>query len=164
MPLLYIDINETKPPAGGAAEEASSVGATKFPRDRTPKKLKQFAVMEANDATREEKLKEIFGIDMATASAREINNADATMSRWRRHPAYDIAWREEASTWDFRDYSKARSVLRKGMRQESDPWLAMNSAVNTLSATGKRIFKDEDSEITVKIEGMPDIGTPEDDG
>ena len=50
------------------------------------------------------------------------------------------------------------------MRQESDPWLAMNSAVNTLSATGKRIFKDEDSEITVKIEGMPDIGTPEDDG
>lgn len=140
------------------------MGANKLPKDKAPRKIKQLAIMEANDCTREEKLKEIFGIDMATASAREINNADVCMCRWRRHPAYDAAWREEASTWDFRDYSKARSVLRKGMRQESDPWLAMNSAVNTLSATGKRIFKDEDSEITVKIEGMPDIGTPEDDG
>jgi hypothetical protein len=120
--------------------------------------------MEANDATREEKLKEIFGIDMATATAREINNADATMSRWRRHPAYDIAWKEEQRTWDFRDYAKAKIVLRNGMKQKSDPWLAMNSAVNTLSTATKRIYHDEDSEYTVKIEGMPELGTPDDNG
>ena len=140
------------------------MGNNKLPKDRTPKKIKLFAVMEANDATRAEKMKELFGIDMATATPREINNADATMSRWRRHPAYDIAWKEEQSTWDFRDYAKARRVLREGMKQDRDPWLAMNSAVNTLSTTTKRIFHDEESEVTVKIEGMPEIGSPDDDG
>ena len=140
------------------------MGATKLPKDKTPRKLKQFAVMEANDCTREEKLKELFGLDMATASAREIHNADACMSRWRRHPAYDIAWKEEQRTWDFRDYAKAKKVLRSGMKQKSDPWLAMNSAVNTLSTATKRIYHDEDSEYTVRIEGMPELGTPDDDG
>lgn len=163
MPSIHRRKREQRPPTLGA-KEVIGLGSNKIPTDRATKRIKLLAVMEANDATRAEKLKAIFNIDMATATPREINNADVAMCRWRRHPAYSIAWKEEQSTWDFRDYAKARQVLRNGMKQDSDPWLAMNSAVNTLSTTTKRIFHDEESEVTVKIEGMPEIGSPDDDG
>ena len=39
----------------------------------------------------------------------------------------------------------------------------MNSAVNALSNASKRIFADESTAITVKIEGnIPEIGSPDD--
>ena len=84
------------------------------------------------------------------------------MCRWRKHPMFDQVWKDEARKWDYEDYVLARQVFRKGMRQEDDRWLAMNSAVNAISNASKRIFHDEDSTVQVKIEGMPDLGTPED--
>ena len=107
-------------------------------------------------------MKEIFGIDLATAPEKDIHNADATMSRWRRHPLFDQAWKDEVRSQEYADYSEARRVLRNGMRQ-SDGWLAMNSAVNVLSNANKRLFHDEDTAVTVKIEGLPDIGSPEEE-
>ena len=47
------------------------------------------------------------------------------------------------------------------MRNE-DKWLAMQSAVNSLNNSGKRIFRDEENTVTVKIEGMVDLGSPDD--
>jgi len=139
------------------------MGATKFPKDKLTKKVDQLARMEANGASRAEKLLVIFGVDMNTATAREINNADASMCRWRKHPMFDQAWKDEARKWDYEDYVMARKVFRKGMQQESDGWLAMNSAVNALSNANKRLFHDEDSAVTVKIEGLPDIGSPDEE-
>ena len=140
------------------------MGYNKIPKDRMPKNIDLFARMEANGASREEKMLKVFGINMATATEKEIHNADATMSRWRKHPLFDQYWKEEARTWDYEDYRLAREIFRKGMKQEKDGWLAMNSAVNALSNANKRLFHDEDQAVTVKIEGLPDIGSPDDDG
>ena len=140
------------------------MGAAKIPQDKLTRRIAKLAVMEANSASRADKLREIFGVDMDTATAREINNCDASMSRWRKHPMFDQAWKEEARRWDYEDYILARDVFRKGMRQERDGWLAMNSAVNALSTASKRLFHDEDAAVTVKIEGLPDIGSPDEDG
>jgi len=137
------------------------MGANKIPKDKAPVKLDKFIRMEANMVSREQKLKELFGVDLATASEKEIHNADATMSRWRKHPLYDEIWKDEVRSQEYADYTEARRVLRQGMRQQTDGWLAMNSAVNALSHASKRLFHDEDSAITVKIEGLPDIGTPD---
>ena len=136
----------------------------KVPNDKLTRDIARLAVMEANSASRAEKLKEIFGVDINTASYREINNADAKMCRWRKHPMFDQAWKEEARKWDYEDYILAREVFRKGMKQEKDGWLAMNSAVNALNNANKRLFHDEDTAVTVKIEGMPELGSPDDDG
>lgn len=136
-------------------------GNNKFPDDKLTKDVAMLAVMEANGASRAEKMAKIFGVDLATATEKEIHNADCKMSRWRKLPAFDKAWKEEARRWDYEDYILARSVFRKGMRQEADGWLAMNSAVNALNNASKRIFHDEDSAISVKIEGMPEIGSPD---
>ena len=133
----------------------------KIPEDKLTRRIAKLAVMEANSASRADKLKEIFGVDMATATPREINNCDATMSRWRKHPMFDQAWKEEARRWDYEDYILAREVFRKGMKQEKDGWLSMNSAVNAINQAGKRLFHDEDSAISVKIEGLPELGTPD---
>lgn len=138
-------------------------GNNKVPDDKLTRDIAKLAVMEANSASREEKMREIFGIDMATATDKEIHNADCKMSRWRKHPMFDQAWKEEARRWDYEDYILAREVFRKGMKQDKDGWLAMNSAVNALSNANKRLFHDEDSAVTVKIEGLPDIGSPDDE-
>ena len=135
----------------------------KVPDDKLTRRIAKLAVMEANSASRADKLKEIFGVDLATATPREINNCDATMSRWRKHPMFDQAWKEEARRWDYEDYILAREVFRKGMKQDKDGWLAMNSAVNALSNANKRLFHDEDSAVTVKIEGLPEIGSPDEE-
>ena len=135
----------------------------KIPDDKLTRQIRKLAVMEANMASRAEKLKEIFGIDINTATPREINNADASMCRWRKHPMFDTAWKEEAKRWCYEDFALALSVFRKGMKQDKDGWLAMNSAVNALSNANKRLFHDEDSAVTVKIEGLPDIGSPDDE-
>jgi len=140
------------------------MGANKFNEELATKRVQMLAVMEANECSREQKLKDIFGIDMETATPRDINNADACMSRWRKLPAFAEAWKEAMRQWDFSDYVLARSVFRKGMKQDKDQWLAMNSAVNALSNASKRIFADESTAITVKIEGsIPEIGSPDDD-
>lgn len=136
-------------------------GNNKVPDDKLTRDMKLLAVMEANSASREEKMQKIFGIDMKTATEKEIHNADCKMSRWRKHPAFDQAWKEEARRWDYEDYILAREVFRKGMKQDKDGWLAMNSAVNALSNANKRLFHDEDTAVTVKIEGLPDLGTPD---
>ena len=133
----------------------------KIPKDKLTRDIAKLAVMEANNASRADKLREIFGIDMATATPREINNADASMCRWRKHPLFDQYWKEEARRWCYEDYAAAMAVFRKGMKQDKDGWLAMNSAVNVLSNANKRLFHDEDSAVTVRIEGMPDIGSPD---
>ena len=127
------------------------------------KRTKQLAVMEANNCSHEQKLLDIFGIDIKTADRQTIHNADAAMSRYRKTTAYEIAWKEEQRSWDFSDYSLARAVFRKAMKQDKDQWLAVNSAVNALSQANKRLFRDEDNAVTIKFEGsMPEIGSPDD--
>lgn len=138
------------------------MGGNRLPKDKLPVKIDQFARMEANMVSREQRMRELFGIDLKTASEKEIHNADATMCRWRKHPMFDQAWKDEVRSQEYADYSEARKVLRQGMRQ-SDGWLAMNSAVNVLSNANKRLFHDEDTAVTVKIEGLPDIGSPEEE-
>ena len=139
------------------------MGRNPMQDDLMIKQIKQLAVMEANSCSREEKLKDIFGIDISTADPKEVHNADATMSRWRKTPQFEAAWREEQKSWDFSDYSLARQVFRKAMKQNTDQWLAMNSAIQALSQANKRLFRDEDNSVIVKFEGnMPEIGSPDD--
>jgi len=139
------------------------MGANKIPKDKLTRDIDKLARMEANGASRAEKIKELFGVDIETADPRKINNCDVTMCRWRKHPLFDQAWKDEARRWDYEDYRLAREVFRSGMKQQQEqPWLAMNSAVNAINQAGKRLFHDEDTAVTVRIEGMPELGSPDD--
>ena len=118
----------------------------------------RFVRMEANGYTSEEIIKELFNV---TKQDDQYHAYECKLSRWRDHPKYEEVWKEEVRKQDYRDYITARTVLRRSMKQEKDGWLAMQSAVNAMNNSGKRIYQDEDSAVTVRIEGMPDIGTPD---
>ena len=137
------------------------MSTSKLPKDRCPAPVEKFIRMEANLCTREEKLRDIFGLDAKTSDQKEVHAADAKMCRWRKHPMYDEIWKDELAKQDYGDYSLARQVLRQGMKQDKDAWLAMNSAINVISNGNKRIFRDDQQAVTVRIEGMPDLGTPD---
>ena len=140
------------------------MGTNPMHDDLINKRIMQLAVMDANDCSREQKLHDIYGLDMDKATEAEIHAADCCMYRDRKSPLYEKAWKEEMRSWDFSDYRLARQVFRKAMKQDKDPWLAVNSANSAISHAGKRLFADEATAITVKIEGsMPDIGSPDDD-
>ena len=120
----------------------------------------RFVRMEANGFSTAEIILEMFGMkrsDDPTA----YHNLECKLSDWRKHPKYEEVWKDEVRKQDFQDYVTARKVLRRSMNQEKDGWLAMQSAVNALNNSGKRIYQGEDNAVTVKIEGMPDIGTPD---
>lgn len=132
----------------------------KLPKDKVTTELDKFIRMEANNCSREDKLREIFGIDIKTAPKQVIANADVKMCRWRKHPMYDTIWKEEVKSQNYNDFRDSLNVLRKGL-QSKDGWLAMQSAINLISNATKRIYAGEESAITVKIEGLPEIGTPD---
>ena len=135
-----------------------------MPKKRQPMTVDQerFVRMQANGAKFPEIILEIWGKTKENTDPKEYHNLECKLSEWRKHPQYEEVWRDEVSKFDFSDYSEARKTLRKTMRNEKDQWLAMNSAVNILNQSGKRIFGSEDNTVTVKIEGaMTDIGNPE---
>ena len=131
-----------------------------MPKDNVNSTIKQFIEMEAMDCSTEEKMKEIFGITSKDDPG--YHAAECKMSRWRKHPMYDQVWREAIAKLDYIDYSKSRTVLRKAMKNfDKDPWLAMNAAINALGTTGKKIYGNEETSVNVRIEGLPDIGSPD---
>lgn len=120
----------------------------------------RFVRMEANGYTTAEIILELYGLRKED-DPKEYHNYECKMSRWRDHKKYEEVWKDEVRKQDFGDYTAARRVLRKSMNQDKDGWLAMQSAVNVLNNSGKRIYAGEDSAVTVRIEGMPDLGTPD---
>jgi len=118
----------------------------------------RFVRMQANGCEFPEIIEAIFGIHKGDEG---YHACESKLSRWRNHPKYEEVWKDEVRKQDFSDYTLARNVLRKSMK-DSDKWLSMQSAVNALNNSGKRIFRDEENTVTVRIEGMPDLGSPED--
>lgn len=121
----------------------------------------RFVRMEANGISRREIIKELFNIEEAD-DPKEYHNCEAKLSRWSDHPKYEEVWKDEVRKQDFGDYTKARRTLRRSM-DDSDKWLAMQSAVNVLNNSGKRIFGDDEKTVHVEISGLPDIGSPDDE-
>ena len=125
-------------------------------------KQELFIRLSAQGKSRKEILKEVYGIDVETEDPRKVNNADVQMSRWRKLPEFESIWKDEVKNILYGCTSEAIQVIRGQMRDKSD-WL-QNKAANDLLNYGKgQIFGDEERSIHVKVEGMPEIGSPDDD-
>ena len=120
----------------------------------------QFIRMEANGLSSPDIIKAIWNVSPGQEGYHAL---ECKLSRWRKHPKYTETWMDEVKKNDFSDYVKARKRLRNFIDEGDDKWLAMQSAVNVMSAAGKRIYAMEDSTVHVQIEGMPDIGSPEEE-
>jgi hypothetical protein len=106
-------------------------------------------------------LKEVFDLDYDTADPKKINAAKQTAHRWRKRPDFDEIWKDEIKKIMYKTTGKALKVINRQLDNEDVPWL-QNKAANDLLAFGKlQLFADEDKTVTVKIEGAPEIGSPD---
>ena len=123
----------------------------------------RFIRMSAQGKSRTEILKAVFNLDIATAPENEIHNADNKMSRWRKLPEFEPIWKEEVKQILYGCTAEAVQVI-KGQLRSDQGWL-QNKAANDLLNYGKgQIYGDEERTVHVQIDGLPDIGTPDDDG
>lgn len=136
-----------------------------MPKNRQPLTADQerFIRMSAQGKGRQEILKAIFGLDIETSPDNEIHNADNKMSRWRKLPEFEQIWKDEVRQILYGCTAEAVQVI-KGQLRSDQGWL-QNKAANDLLNYGKgQIYGDEERTVHVQIEGLPDIGSPDDDG
>ena len=135
-----------------------------MPKNKQPLTAQQelFIRLSAQGKTRPEILKEVFGVDSSGMTKDELGKYDMKMSRWRKLPEFESIWKDEVKTILLGCTSEAIQTIRKQMR-EKDDWL-QNKAANDLLNYGKsQIYGEEERAVHVKIEGMPEIGSPDEE-
>ena len=115
------------------------------------------------NASREEIYKQIFGVDIKTATKQEMNKVNCKLWRWKEHPAYEREWRKAwREAWGELTY-KAIDVIREGMDDPNLPWRRTQSANLAVTYGQKNLIGDDDSAVKVEIVGMPDLGRPDEE-
>lgn len=122
----------------------------------------KFVRMEARAESRADIMREVFGIDIATADKHVIAAADAKMCRWRKFPCYLDTWKDEVQRVCISATSEALKKIRAQIRDDNG-WLANKAANDNLNFAKPLIWGEDDKALTVKIEGMPELGTPDGD-
>lgn len=134
-----------------------------MPKNRQPLTAQQelFIRLSAQGKTRPEILREVFGIEPSGMTKDELSKYDMKMSRWRKLPEFESVWKDEVRSILYGCTAEAIQVI-KGQLREDIPWLK-NKAANDLLSYGKQqIYGDEERTVHVQIEGMPEIGSPDD--
>jgi hypothetical protein len=121
-----------------------------------------FVRLEAQGAGRPEILRQVFGLDVETADPRLVNNADVQMYRWRRKPWYDEIWKDEIRRISIAMSSEALKKIKAQIRDDNG-WLANKAANDSLTFAKPLIWGEDEKAVNIRIEGMPEIGSPDDD-
>jgi len=136
------------------------------PKRGSPKatvKQDMFVRMEARAEGRPAILKEVFGLEVGVSADNLIRNADMQMSRWRRKPWYDEIWKDEIRRISIAMSSEALKKIKSQIRDDNG-WLANKAANDSLTFAKPLIWGEDEKAVNVRIEGMPEIGSPDDDG
>jgi len=131
-------------------------------------KAKAFIQMEARGVPREQILTALFNIPPGCTDEKLMNKANQQMYRWRTHPYAKKYWDEEIAETIRRALPGAlRTLVNQSTNDDGEVkkgWLA-NKASNDLTNLAKNIgvIKTEETALQIQINGMPDIGSPDDD-
>ena len=118
------------------------------------------AAMEAQGKSDDEILLVCFG---EAKNAVEKNRQKRQLKKWRELDEYQDAYRRTVRAIAGSVYGKALAKISEQIDSDN-PWVAQNAAREILSRYGEILMGKEDKSITVKIDGMPTLGTPEDNG
>ena len=92
----------------------------------------------------------------------QLRSAQYKLKKITDHPEWDEKYRAYLAQRVKWIVPKAVSILENQMLSSKD-WL-QNKAANDIVNLGKQaVFQTDDKTVTVKIEGMPDIGEPDGD-
>lgn len=124
-------------------------------------KIENFIRMEARGEAADDILREIFHLDPETCGPDVKQRAYQQMYRWRHRPDAQAIWEDEMRVRVRKYVPMAVGRLHNQIDNEND-WVAnkaANDVINLAKTTG--IFQNEEKAINVKIEGLPDIGSPD---
>ena len=152
-----INTKARETPTGGKKEVC--IMARPKPTELTVEQNK-FVRMEANGYTTPEIIMELWG---KTPDDPTYHNLECKLSRWRKHPKYVETWKDEISSVSIKLMNKGLGKILRQM-DASEPWLANKAANDGVNFARSRIFVDEERAINVQITGLPDIGSPNEDG
>ena len=124
--------------------------------------IELFIRLEARGEDHAVVLQKVFGLG-PDAPDNEIHNAECKMHRWRHREDAKPIWDDEVRNVIRQCIPRAVSRISQQI-DSKEGWLAnkaANDVVNLAKTTS--VFQSDDKSVTVKIEGMPDIGSPDDD-
>lgn len=116
----------------------------------------------AQGCTNVEIIEKLFGIKKGDDP--KYHNAEQQICKWMKHPDVTRIWKEELRKSSLPLMSEALILLRKQMRtkQKGAAWLRNKAANDVLNFVKNQISAEEERSITVQVQGMPEIGTPDD--
>jgi len=120
-----------------------------------------FIRLEARGESHDTVLLKVFGPDYVTDPVKR-HAAESKMTRWRKRDDVQAVWDDEVRSIVRQCIPHAMSRLTKQVNDDNG-WLAnkaANDVVNLAKTTS--IFQSDEKAINVKIEGLPDIGSPDD--
>ena len=126
-------------------------------------RIENFIRMEARGEDHATILQELFHLG-PDCDPKAKNTAESQMWRWRHRPDAQAIWDDEMKARVRRCVPRAVSRLELQV-DDDNGWLAnkaANDMVNLAKSTG--VFANEEKAINVQINGLPDIGSPDEDG
>ena len=99
------------------------------------------------------------GVD---SDRKKDNNAYAMVQGWMRVPEFQEEYRNVIREMAYVRVGKASAVFDRQM-DDTNPWVAAGAAREVLARFAPYVMGAEEQSITVKIEGMPELGVPETD-
>ena len=117
--------------------------------------------MMARGCSRAEIYKACFNVDIATATEKEIHAAESKVTRIRKRPEYETVWKDEVRQVLIGATGDAIRVIKNQLNREDQPWLQNKAANDILVQTKQQILGEDEKQITVKVEGMPELGIPD---
>ena len=125
--------------------------------------MKEWIALVVMNASRREIFEKVFHVNIDELSSHEQNKYDVKMWRLRKHPEYHNEWLKAFKERWGGLMAEAVGVLEEGLHDEQLPWRRTQHANLALAYGTKLIVGEEERAIHVKVEGMPDIGSPDDD-
>lgn len=126
-------------------------------------RIEGFIRAEARGEPADDILREFFGLDPDNCDPKEKNRAYQQMYRWRHRPDADAIWQDELKATVKRRVPAAINRLLAQVNSNTE-WLANKAANDIMTLAGRTgVVRNEETAMQIKIEGMPEIGSPDDD-
>lgn len=116
-----------------------------------------FCRMEARGCSTREIIKTLWGVELEDKDYKRLRDR---CSLWRKQPEYEKIWLDELGMCGRRLLTKGLRKIRDQISSDND-WLANKAANDAVNYAKGRIFGESEKTVTVKIEGMPELGTPD---
>ena len=124
--------------------------------------MKEWMKLVVRDAPRKVIMEEIFHVAPEDMNEENLHKYDCKLSRWRNHPDYQKEWLAAFKGLWGPIMTKAANVVNEGLMDDSLPWRKTQHANMALAYGSKILIGEEERSINVKVEGLPEIGSPDD--